>query len=461
MGTNNASNSNGLNAEQLRNSLASIAASNGIRRWDLGAACSTDISVQVDRGEPKQMKGAQRSSITVRVWNDDGLVGVTSTSDLSETGLERALTGAKEASAFGNADDIPAFSPLATAPLPTLDQPIHQPQGILRLLDTLKGAEQELLARHDAIATVPYNGLAERSSERIYLNSDGACRQQQLSTASLYLYARAEEAGRKPRSAGAVRLAYGASDLDVAGCIHEAAERTISHLNYAPIETGRYTCVFSPEAFLDLIGAFSGLFNARAVLDGVSLSNRDSIGETLAVPFLDIHDNGLHPGNIGASAFDGEGTPTKRLALLEGGVLRNFLHSEATARAFGVSPTGHAGMGAKVSVGPDWFEISSAPGSNGGQAGLDRFKAGEAIVWIDSLSALHAGVKASQGSFSLPFDGWLIQNGEPRSIEAATVAGDIRQVLKAIVGFEGDAKVTPDGLCPMVWVEGLSITGEA
>ena len=451
----------GLNAEALRHSLEQIAAANGISRWDLGAACSTDLSVQVDRGEAKQMKGAQRSSITVRVWNDQGLVGVTSTSDLSAAGLERALSGAKEASAFGNADDIPAFSPLATAPLAQLDQPIHAPQGILRLLDTLKGAEQDLLSRHEAISTVPYNGLAERSSERIYLNSDGACRQQKLSTASLYLYARAEESGRKPRSAGAVRLAYGAGDLDIAGCINEAAERTISHLNYAPISTGHYTCVFSPEAFLDLIGAFSNLFNARSVLDGVSLSNRESIGETLAVPYLDLHDNGLHPANIGASAFDGEGTPTKRLALLEGGVLRNFLHSEATARAFGVAPTGHAGLGAKVSVGPDWFEIGPTPGSGGGQAGLDRFNAGESIVWIDSLSALHAGVKASQGSFSLPFDGWLIQNGEPRSIEAATVAGDIRQVLKAIVGFEGEAKVTPDGLCPMVWVEGLSITGEA
>ena len=459
--TNTASSNHGLNAEALRASLEQIAAANGIRRWDLGAACSTDISVQVDRGEAKQMKGAQRSSITVRVWNDQGLVGVTSTSDLTASGLERALTGAKEASAFGNPDDIPAFSPLATAPLAELDQPIHAPQGILRLLDTLKGAERELLSRHESISTVPYNGLAERSSERIYLNSDGACRQQQLSTASLYLYARAEESGRKPRSAGAVRLAYGAGDLDIAGCINEAAERTISHLNYEPISTGRYTCVFSPEAFLDLIGAFSNLFNARAVLDGVSLSNRDSLGESVAVPFLDIHDNGLHPANIGASAFDGEGTPTKRLALLEGGVLRHFLHSEATARAFGVAPTGHAGLGAKVSVGPDWFEIGTTPGSAGGQSGLDRFNTGEPLVWIDSLSALHAGVKASQGSFSLPFDGWLISGGEPRSIEAATVAGDIRQVLKAIVGFEGAAKVTPDGLCPMVWVEGLSITGEA
>ena len=450
-----------LNADLLGQTLSRLAASNGIRQWDLGAACSSDTSVQVDRGEPKQLKGAQRSSITVRVWNGDGLVGTTSTSDLSDSGLERALTGAQAASAFGNPDDTPAFSPLATAPVAQLDQPLHAPQGILHLLHTLKDAEQELLGRHSAIGTVPYNGLAERSSERLYLNSDGARRQQRLTTASVYLYARAEETGRKPRSAGAMRLAYGASDLDIAGCIDEAAERTISHLAYAPIQTGHYTCVFSPEAFLDLIGAFSGLFNARAVLDGVSLSNRDSLGQALAVPFLDLHDNGLHPGNIGASAFDGEGTPTRRLALLEGGVLRHFLHSEATARAFGVDPTGHAGLGAKVSVGPDWFEISPTPGSGGGQAGLNRFQADQPLVWIDSLSALHAGVKASQGSFSLPFDGWLVEGGHCRSIEAATVAGDIRQLLQSIVGFEGEAKITPDGLCPMVWVDGLSITGEA
>ena len=438
-----------LNAEHLRSQLEGIASQHGIRQWDLGAACSTDTSVQVDRGEPKQLKGAQRSSITIRVWNSDGLVGTTSTSDLSPSGLERALSGARDAAAFGNAQETPAFSPLATAPLTALDQPLHEPQGILRLLEQLKAAEQDLLGRHQAISTVPYNGLAERSSERIYLNSEGACRQQQLTTASIYLYARAEESGRKPRSSGAVRLAYGASDLDIAGCIDEAAERTISHLDYAPVETGRYTCVLSPEAFLDLIGAFSNLFNARSVLDGVSLSQKDSIGQSLAVPFLSIHDNGLHPGNIGASNFDGEGTPTRKLALLEGGVLKNFLHSEATARAFGVEPTGHAGLGAKVSVGPDWFEIGPTPGSTGGQGGLDRFKADQPIIWIDSLSALHAGVKASQGSFSLPFDGWLIQGGEARSIEAATVAGDIRQVLNAIVGYEGDAKVTPDGLCPI------------
>lgn len=460
--------SGGLDAAALAAELTALARRDGIRQWDLGASRSTDTSVQVDRGEPKQMKGAQRSAITVRVWNEQGLVGITSTSDLSSAGLARALAGAHEASAFGNPDDTPGFSPLAAAPLPQLDQPLHQPRSILSLLDTLREAERDLLGRHPAIGTVPYNGLAQRSSERIYLNSEGALRQQRLTTASLYLYARAEEAGRKPRSSGAVRLAYGADDLDVAGCISEAAERTIAHLDYGPIVTGRYTCVFSPEAFLDLIGAFSSLFNARAVLDGVSLSRRESLGTSLAVPFFSLRDNGLHPGNIGASLFDGEGTPTAPLALVEGGILRNFLHSEATARAFAVAPTGHAGLGAKVSVGPDWFEVGPTPGSAAGQGGLDRHAGrgtgsehGPGLVVIDSLSALHAGVKAAQGSFSLPFDGWWIRDGEQRSIEAATVAGDIRQLLQAIIGFEGEAKVTPAGLCPWVWVEGLSITGEA
>jgi PmbA protein len=455
-----------LAIDTLRHSLERLARSQGIGMWDLGASCSTDTSVQVDRGEPKQMKGAQRSGITIRVWNQSGLVGVTSTSDLSEEGLERALRGARDASAYGNPDDTPGFSPLATTPLSAPPDRRDKQLPILELLHRLREAEAELLGHHPAIATVPYNGLAQRESERLYLNSDGACRHQALTTASLYLYARAEEAGRKPRSAGAVRLAHGVDGLDIVGCVQEAAERTVSHLNYAPIPTGHYLCVFTPEAFLDLIGAFSSLFNARAVLDGVSLSQRESLGQPLAVPFLSIHDNPLHPAHIGGSAFDGEGTPCNRLTLVEDGVLRHFLHSEATARAFGVSPTGHAGLGAKVSVGASWLEIGPSAPDRAGQTDLNHRAAATSsgsagIVLIDSLSALHAGVKASQGSFSLPFDGWWIQGGERRSIEAATVAGDIRQVLQGIVGFEGEAQATPDGLCPMVWVDNLSITGEA
>ena len=449
-----------LDASQLRDRIQSLAQQAGIQRWDLGAACSDDCSVQVDRGEAKQLKAAQRSSITVRVWNNAGLVGITSTTDLSDSGLSQALDGANQACQYGNPDDIPQFSPLATAPLPKLDRPLKERQGILPLLAQLREAEAGLLDRHPAIQTVPYNGMAESLSSSLYLNSDGAVRTMERTQASLYLYARAEEQGRKPRSSGAIRMALGSNDLDIAGCIAEAADRTISHLDYRPIETGTYRVCFTPEAFLSLLGAFSSMFSARAVLDGVSLSNRDSIGDDLAVPFLSLYDDGLHPGHLSAAPFDGEGTPTQKLCLIENGRLRSFLHSEATARAFGVQPTGHAGLGAKVSVGPDWFVVQTSEGCSSG-ADLNHSHCADDFVLIEDLSALHAGVKATQGSFSLPFDGWLVKDGERISVEAATVAGDIRSLLKSIVHLEQQLEVTHRGVAPHVWVDGLSITGEA
>ena len=450
-----------LNVRSLQDQLQSLARREGISKWDLGASRSSSASVQVDRGEAKQLKAAQRSSITVRVWNQQGLVGITSTSDLSDSGLEKALMGAHQASEFGNPDDVPGFSPLATAPQPDLHRPVQEAQGIQRLLEQLLDAEQQLLGRHPAIGTLPYNAMNEGSSERIYLNSEGALRQAQRTQASIFLMARAEESGRKPRSGGAVRLALGSRDLDLSGCIDEAAERTISHLNYQPIDTGRYLVCFTPEAFLDLIGSFSSMLNARAVLDGVSLSKPESIGDQLAVPFFNLTDNGLHPAHVGAMPFDGEGTPTRALPLIREGRLENFLHSEATARHFGVNPTGHAGMGAKVSVGPDWFEVSRTPSMNTGADHLDHATSVDTFVLIDSLSALHAGVKASQGAFSLPFDGWLVQGGERISVEAATVAGDIRELLRSIVHLEPESVITHEGVSPYVWVDGLAITGEA
>jgi PmbA protein len=449
-----------LNPEQLHGQLSRLAKQEGIEQWDLGAASGTDLSVQVDRGEAKQLNGAQRSALTVRAWTNDGRVGITSSTDLSEEGLAQALRGAKEASVFGDLEEPPELSCRCLEPLPALSRPLLPLQPIQSLLKTLLTAESELLAKHPAITTVPYNGLSERNGERVYINSLGAQRHQSSSSASCYLYARAEQDGRKPRSAGAVRIAYGSEQLDIQACVQEAAELTISHLDYFAIDTGHYTCIFSPEAFLDLIGAFSNIFNARAVLDGLSLSTKESLGMPLAVPFLNLWDDPLHPANLGASAFDGEGTPTAPLPLIEAGKLAHFLHSEGTARQFGVAPTGHAGMGAKVSVGPDWFVVAPTPGSTGGDMQLNRHKA-DGVVWIDSLSALHAGVKASQGSFSLPFDGWLLKNGERHSIEAATVAGDIRTVLNSILALEGEPLITPGGMCPHVWVEGLSITGEA
>lgn len=449
-----------LDIDYLYKYIDNLTSKSDIKQWDLGASSSKDFSVQVDRGEAKQLKASQRSSITVRVWNNQGLVGITSTSDLSDNGLIKAFKGAYDASKFGNPNEIPNFSPLAKSQLPKLSKPIIEFQGIKNLLNILKNAENDLLNQHKSIKTIPYNGLGETSYNRIYLNSEGARRRISGTQASLYLYARAEENGKKPRSSGSIRIAHGVRDLDIEGCIQEAASRTISHLKYQSIETGKYLVCFKPEAFLELIVSFSSMFNARSILDGVSLSKKDSIGSDISVPYLSIFDDPLNPSNFSSCNFDGEGTPTSKLCLVNSGKIKNFLHSEATARYFGVQPTGHAGLGAKVSVGADWLVVKREYDHADIHENLVHNKYKGSFILIEGLNALHAGIKASQGSFSLPFDGWLVQNGEKTSIEAATVAGDIRDVLKRIVQIEKTQIITHQGISPHVWVENLSITGE-
>lgn len=428
----------------------------GIEKFDIYGSSIDETSVQVDQGEPQQMKASQRSGVTVRVWNEEHSVGVTSTTDVDAIGLELALKTAKEASYFGVKDNAPDFSPEATAETADVKSE-HLPQApVSKLLETLIHAEKELLSAHPAIAGVPYNGLAQRDIDRFYLNSQGALRHEAHSYASLYLYTKTEEEGRKPRSAGAFRVSPGIEKLDVEGCLKEAAEKTISHLNYDKVKTGKYRIVFSPEAFLSLIGAFSNLFNAQSILDNQSLSTVESLGTTIASPLLCLEDNALHPENIGAEAFDGEGTPTRAIPLIKNGVLSNFLHSSGTAKRMNAQPTGHANMGAKITVSPHFFHVYA------GESAAQEYSLENAdnVILIDDLSALHAGVQALQGSFSLPFDGWLIQNGERTSIESATVAGDIREVLKSIVYVEKETEFTGSGVAPRVWVDELSVTGE-
>ncbi|MFK0734697.1 MAG: TldD/PmbA family protein [Gloeotrichia echinulata GP01] len=428
----------------------------GIKKFDIYGSTVDETSVQVDQGEPKQVKASNRSGVTVRVWNEDNTMGVTSTTDVDPQGLELALKTAYEASFFGVKENVPDFSPEATIPIANIPHDKAPQAPVAELIEKLLVAEKELLAAHSAIKGVPYNGLAQRDIDRFYLNSDGAVRTESHSFASVYLYSKTEEEGKKPRGAGALRINHSLDNLDLNGCIKETADKTISHLNYEKITTGKYRVVFSPEAFLSLLGAFSNLFNAQSILDNQSLSKPDDLGKEIASPLLSVVDDALHPANVGAEAFDGEGTPTRKVSLIEGGVLTGFLHSAGTAKRLNAQPTGNASIGAKVSVSPNFYHVFAA--ANAAQE--LSLETAENVILIDDLQALHAGVKALQGSFSLPFDGWIINKGVKTSIESATVAGDFLEVLKSIIYVEKEVELTPGGVCPRIWVDELSITGE-
>ena len=449
-----------MDVTQITNFIKDGAKSLNIKKWDFGASFSNDFSVQIDKGVAKQLKASQKQVLTLRVWNNNDLVGITTTSDLSEKGLKKALFQANLASEYGNKNERTDFSPLSKDPIKSLITKKINPSGIKKLLNVLRSAERNLLNKHVSIKSIPYNGLSESFFKRVYANSDGASRSFENSQAALYLYARAQEKNKKPRSSGAVKIGYSLEDIDVDSCINEAAEKTISHLNYSPVETGKYKICLSPEAFLTLLNAFSSMFNARSILDGVSISSKDSLGDMVSNPSLNLYDDGLHEKNISSVPFDGEGTPTKKLCIINEGILTNFIHSESTAKVFKTDPTGHAGLGSKVSVSPDWLVVEKSNNSSSLDDNLKCEEYLEQYIYIEELNAIHAGVKASQGSFSLPFDGWLINNGEKISIESATVAGDFKSLLNNIINIESNQITTTNGISPHVWINELSITGD-
>jgi PmbA protein len=176
-----------LDIADLSRNAQTIATKLGISKFDIYGSTVDETSVQVDRGVAKQVKASNRSGVTVRVWNPENMVGSTSTTDLDPTGLELALKTAYEASAFGVTEHAPDFSPQATQPISVAEVSIAPPATVPVLVESLVAAEAKLLEAHEAIESVPYNGLSQRQVEHFYLNSLGAQRHETRAyTVSLY-----------------------------------------------------------------------------------------------------------------------------------------------------------------------------------------------------------------------------------------------------------------------------------
>ena len=66
-----------MNSREITTQISEAAHSLYLKKWDYGASFSNDYSVQVDKGEAKQLKASQKQILTIRVWNQSNLVGIT------------------------------------------------------------------------------------------------------------------------------------------------------------------------------------------------------------------------------------------------------------------------------------------------------------------------------------------------------------------------------------------------
>ena len=136
-------------------------------------------------------------------------------------------------------------------------------------------------------------------------------------------------------------LSNRASELDPAGIASRAIEKCALDRDRVQLAPGDYEAVFEEDAVAEILRIMSitGL-SGQSVREGRSFM-AGMIGQPVTGPKLTLHDDALHPGQL-AIPFDPEGTPKRRVTLIERGVAKGPVYDRWSAKAAGTASTGHA-----------------------------------------------------------------------------------------------------------------------
>jgi PmbA protein len=127
--------------------------------------------------------------------------------------------------------------------------------------------------------------------------------------------------------------------------------------------------------------------------------------------------------------------------LIEGGVLKGFLHNSYTARRMGTVSTGSAVRGFKTTPSAGARAVSLIPGTKS-QAELVA-EVGEGIL-IESVAGLHSGVNPVSGDFSTGAQGLRIAGGSVGSpLREFTIASTLQRILHDVLAVGGDIEWLP------------------
>ena len=115
----------------------------------------------------------------------------------------------------------------------------------------------------------------------------------------------------------------------------------------------------------------------------------------MAAPFVTLVEDPTDARSWGASPVDAEGLATRRVPLIEAGVLRGFVHSTWTARRMGTHSTGSAvRAGFKSTPTAGCRAVALTPGDRAAAALLADVGDG---VLVQEVSGLHSGVNPISG----------------------------------------------------------------
>lgn len=402
----------------------------------------SSTSVKVHGGEIESLTQASSAGIGVRVVRDKRQ-GFAWAGSLDRSVVREVLAEARDNAAFSEPEAwVGLAEPDGVAP-PEVEL---WRDGLAELATERKVAlalelERSVRARDRRVVGVRTAQWGDGSGEAAVATSTGIAVSGRSTFCHLAVLALAEE-GDQTQTGHGLSVGREPADVTVEEAAVDAVERATRMLGAAQPPSGTVALVLEPRMAATVLGVVGGTLDGESVLKGRS-PFAERVGEQIASPLITLVDDPTDPASLGADRHDGEGLATRRVPLIENGVLRGFLHNTATARRAGVPSTASALRGYRSTPSVGAQALAVAPGSGS----LDDLVAGvDHGVLVQSMSGLHSGVNPISGDFSVGVEGVMVRDGalaEP--VREATVASTLQRILLDVSAVGGEREWTPGG----------------
>jgi PmbA protein len=245
-----------------------------------------------------------------------------------------------------------------------------------------------------------------------------------------------------------------AADLDSATQIgRNAGERAVKRLNPRKVATRKVPVLFDTRISGSLIGHVASAANGAAIARKTSFL-REKLGERIFAAGINIVDDPLRRRGQRSRAFDAEGVATKKIKLIEDGVLKTWLLDSSTARELGLQTTGHAQRGVSSVPYPGASNLYMEPGTKSPEQLIAEVEDG---FYITDL--IGAGVNLVTGDYSRGASGFWIENGALTfPVSEVTIAGHLSEIFTSLTPAN-DLTFRYGTNAPTLRVEGLTVAG--
>src|SRR5947209_883691 len=417
-----------------------------------------EFSTVVRLGQVETLKESGSRALGLHVYNGQR-VASTYTSDMSREGIERLVDGAIQLAKITSEDPF--------AGLPD-DSEMGKIEGDLGLyfedVYSLPPEERIEQARRaekaategDARITNSEGGTFDAATGRkVLANSLGFLGDYRTSYCGISAVPIAEQDGAMQRDYwySSARTIGKLDSPEAVG--REAQRRTLRRLGARKVPTQRVPVVFAPEVSKSLIGHLFEAANGDAVYRQSSYL-AGKLGEEIAGKNITVVDDGTMVGGFGTSPFDGEGVPSRRTVVVDGGVLSSYVLNCYTARKLGLKTTGNASRGITGNAGIGAGNLYLEPGDKSPREIIGSVKRG---LYVTEF--LGFGVNLVTGDFSRGASGLWIEDGELTfPVEEITLAGNLKEMFRNVGMIGNDLEWRSSAACPTLLIEGMTLSGE-